>query len=292
MIPDITTHNQPQHQIPLDWVGMRNVQLPVKTENLLLPATSDILVNLHDQKAKGIHMSRLYLSAKEAFEGSNISFEVLEALAQKCIETHKEISDQALINVHFELPRKTKALLSDNTGWRYYPMTLSCHATKEETTFQVEFELLYSSTCPCSAALSRQSLKDRFEQHFPQKEVHRGEVSAWIMDEHNQTATPHSQRSRALVSLEVGKSADFRDIESFIEVGEHALQTVVQGAVKRVDEQKFAELNAQNMMFSEDAARKLQNAYEPIKNILDYHIEVQHLESLHPHDAVAVVTKK
>ena len=72
---------------------------------------------------------------------------------------------------------------------------------------------------------------------------------------------------------------------------ENALQTPVQAVVKREDEQEFARLNATNLMFCEDAGRRLQNAFDNNAEYLDFWIRVNHLESLHPHDAVAVVTK-
>ncbi len=66
---------------------------------------------------------------------------------------------------------------------------------------------------------------------------------------------------------------------------EDALGTPVQTAVKRADEQAFARLNGQNLMYVEDAARKIQqslgNAFPQSS------VSVRHVESLHPHDAVA-----
>ncbi len=57
----------------------------------------------------------------------------------------------------------------------------------------------------------------------------------------------------------------------------------MQTAVKRADEQAFAALNGQNLMFVEDAARRIEAALVGYQNP---GIQVRHLESLHPHDAV------
>jgi GTP cyclohydrolase I len=65
----------------------------------------------------------------------------------------------------------------------------------------------------------------------------------------------------------------------------------VQTAVKREDEQEFARLNGQNLMFCEDAARKIQAALNAVDTYSDFWVRVNHLESLHAHDAVSVVTK-
>ena len=59
--------------------------------------------------------------------------------------------------------------------------------------------------------------------------------------------------------------------------------------MKREDEREFARLNAENPMFCEDAARRLVPAIEALPGVRGYEISVRHLESLHPHDAVATV---
>ncbi|CAK7075325.1 MAG: GTP cyclohydrolase FolE2 [Kerstersia gyiorum] len=51
----------------------------------------------------------------------------------------------------------------------------------------------------------------------------------------------------------------------------------------RADEQAFAALNGQNLMFVEDAARRIEAA---LSGYASPSVHVRHLESLHPHDAV------
>ena len=71
---------------------------------------------------------------------------------------------------------------------------------------------------------------------------------------------------------------------------EGALGTPVQAAVKREDEQAFAELNAANLMFCEDAARRVAAVLSSDPRVEHYDATVSHYESLHPHDAVARVS--
>ena len=73
---------------------------------------------------------------------------------------------------------------------------------------------------------------------------------------------------------------------------EGALKTPVQTAVKRVDEQEFAKLNGQNLMFCEDSARRLKQALDGQPCYQDFWLRVNHLESLHAHNAVAIATKE
>ena len=65
----------------------------------------------------------------------------------------------------------------------------------------------------------------------------------------------------------------------------------MQAAVKREDEQEFARLNGQNLMFCEDAARRLQHTMNASTQFDDFWLRINHLESLHAHDAVSVTTK-
>jgi GTP cyclohydrolase I len=73
-----------------------------------------------------------------------------------------------------------------------------------------------------------------------------------------------------------------------IETAEAALGTAVQTAVKRADEQAFALANGQNLMFCEDAARRLHAALRTLTGVSGFSVRVEHAESLHAHDAVAV----
>ena len=61
--------------------------------------------------------------------------------------------------------------------------------------------------------------------------------------------------------------------------------------VKREDEQAFAELNAANPIFVEDAARLFCKKLESHSAITDFRIVVNHQESLHSHDAISILTE-
>ncbi|KUJ91951.1 MAG: putative GTP cyclohydrolase, partial [Pseudomonas sp. 63_8] len=63
--------------------------------------------------------------------------------------------------------------------------------------------------------------------------------------------------------------------------------TPVQTAVKRADEQAFALANGQNLMFCEDAARRLHRTLRQLPQASAFRLKVVHAESLHAHDAVA-----
>jgi GTP cyclohydrolase I len=98
-------------------------------------------------------------------------------------------------------------------------------------------------------------------------------------------ATPHSQRSLAQVTIRQHSTTQDLKIVELIDLIEETLQTATQTAVKRIDEQTFAKRNGENLMFVEDAARRLSHALA--QHYTDWSLKVDHQESLHPHNAVA-----
>ncbi|GIS51959.1 MAG: hypothetical protein Ct9H90mP27_4500 [Gammaproteobacteria bacterium] len=62
-------------------------------------------------------------------------------------------------------------------------------------------------TCPCSAALSRQLIKSKFQSDFGAAgSVDVAEMEAWLGQEESIVATPHSQRSTAKVMVRLNSS--------------------------------------------------------------------------------------
>ncbi len=61
--------------------------------------------------------------------------------------------------------------------------------------------------------------------------------------------------------------------------------------VKGENEQEFASPNAANLMICEDAGRRVQKAPDEATRYSDFWVCVEHMESLHPNDAVSVFTK-
>ena len=63
-LPDIAAQAARQ-ALPLEWVGMCGIALPVLFDGQRLVATADAGVSLDDGEARGIHMSRLYLALEQ-----------------------------------------------------------------------------------------------------------------------------------------------------------------------------------------------------------------------------------
>ncbi|QDV52475.1 GTP cyclohydrolase FolE2 [Gimesia fumaroli] len=296
-LPDIANETVPQIGGTLDRVGMSGVELVLRLrdasgEIFRTPARADAAVSLDDEQVKGIHMSRLFLSLNNRLADAELSLPLVNDILKEFIQTHQDMSANSFLTLSYEHSLKRPALLSDHAGWRAYPVQIQSALKQGTFQHQLSVRLTYSSACPCSAALSRQLIQQAFEKAFGDRsELTHDEIFQWLGTQEAILAVPHSQRSHADVTVELDSELDDFPIESLIDYLERVIATPVQTAVKREDEQEFARLNGSNLMFCEDAARKLKAALTQLEGVKDFRVEINHLESLHPHDAAAVATR-
>ncbi|WP_445577266.1 GTP cyclohydrolase FolE2 [Pseudomonas sp. E141] len=284
-LPDVAAQASRQ-ALPLDWVGMCGIAVPVLIDGQRLNAIADAGVSLDDGEARGIHMSRLYL-ALELLESTALSPMLLRRILQQFLDSHAGLSDAASLSICTDLLFKRPALVSPLAGWKRYPVSIEAHLKNDVFHVELTIQIAYSSTCPCSAALARQLIQQQFVDDFANKALEHAGVLAWLGSSKGILATPHSQRSTATVKLRLNSDVDELPLLSLINEAEAALGTAVQTAVKRADEQAFALANGQNLMFCEDAARRLSMALRRSPDIASLDVRVVHAESLHAHDAVA-----
>ena len=284
-LPDIAAQASRQ-ALPLDWVGMCGIALPILIDGQRLSAKADAGVSLDDGEARGIHMSRLYL-ALEMLEQQDLQPALLRQVLQRFLDSHEGLSSSAYLRIHTDLLLKRPALVSPLSGWQTYPVTIEARLEKQMFHVELKIDVTYSSTCPCSAALARQLIQQQFVDHFGNKSLQHEDVLAWLGSANGIVATPHSQRSSALLQVHLQPDVQALPLTALIDQAEAALGTAVQTAVKRADEQAFALANGQNLMFCEDAARRLNLALKRSDAVQAIQLKVIHAESLHAHDAVA-----
>jgi GTP cyclohydrolase IB len=248
-------------------VGISNFRLPIRYRtrdgaDMTLETSVTGTVSLEADK-KGINMSRImrsfYGHAHERF-----SFGVIEA----ALDDYKADlgSFDARIQMRLSFPAQVTSLRSALVGWQYYDIALELieHAGVRRRIMHLDF--VYSSTCPCSLELSEHARRTR-----------------------GQLATPHSQRSVARISVVL--QGDTLWFEDLIDIARAAVPTETQVMVKREDEQAFAELNAANPIFVEDAARSFCDGLRRDPRVGDFRVIASHQESLHSHDAVSLLTE-
>ncbi|MBP6439431.1 MAG: GTP cyclohydrolase I FolE2 [Thermomonas sp.] len=294
-LPDVAA-DAPALARPLDWVGMDAMALPIRLpgehgQALHVPAQVDVAVDLGDAAARGIHMSRLYLQLQESLANEALSAPALRKLLESCIASQQGLSSRARLRLRYDHLLLRPALASGNSGWKNYPVALEAELRDGHLQLSLAFSVEYSSTCPASAALSRQVNAQRFATDFAGvRPLSNDAVRDWLASERGLAATPHAQRSRAELRVELKPAFDELPLKALVDAVEAALGTPVQTAVKREDEQAFAELNAANLMFCEDAARRVAAALATDPRVSAWQVRVAHFESLHPHDAVASVS--
>ena len=255
--------------LTIQHVGISNFRLPIRfrtreggVERLRTSVSGTVSLSAG---LKGINMSRIMRTFYEYAE-TTFSFEIMEMV----IDAYKSNlgSMDARLQMSFEFPIRVESLRSGLSGYQYYDVTLEVSETRGCRRKVMHLDYVYSSTCPCSLELSEDARRRR-----------------------GQLATPHSQRSVARVSLVVNDEAECLWFEDVIDLCRKAVPTETQVIVKREDEQAFAELNAANPIFVEDAARLFSEQLKSDSRVRDFRVVASHQESLHSHDAVSILTQ-
>ena len=246
-------------------VGISNFRLPMQIATRDGPHLAQVSVTgtvSLEAGRKGINMSRIMRSFYAHAE-TQVGFDVVDAVLAGYRDDLDSLDARLLLT--FALPLKVESLRSGLTGWQYYNVSMEVAQTGGTRRRVLHLDYVYSSTCPCSLELSEHARRTR-----------------------NQLATPHSQRSVARLSVEVTGDTS---VEDLIEMCRRQVPTETQVMVKREDEQAFAELNAANPIFVEDAVRLFSEGLTELPGVGDFRIAASHQESLHSHDAVSVLTQ-
>ena len=255
--------------VPIQQVGIHNFKLPLKYRTkagkiLTLETSVTGTVSL-EADLKGINMSRIMRSFYE-HKGGVITGEWMGKILKNYLR--KVETKDARLKISFSYPMLRTSLRTGLEGWQFYDVAFEGVMTRDGRYRRyIHFDFVYSSACPCSAELTEHA-----------------------RDQRGAYGVPHSQRSKARVTIEEaeGKKIWIEDVHAHCL---RALQTETQVMVKREDEQAFAELNGAYLKFVEDAARLLYLEFDQDQRIADFRIACSHLESLHSHDAVSVICK-
>jgi GTP cyclohydrolase I len=255
--------------VPILQVGISRFKLPLKYSTkkaapLTLETTVSGTVSL-DAQSKGINMSRIirtfYTYKDRIFSPQSLNDILVAYKKELC-------SERAQLKLSFNYPLLQKSLRSNLEGYQYYQVAYEGIAEPEGNirTF-IHLDFVYSSACPSSSELAEHARETR-----------------------SIYAIPHSQRSKARITVELDPGSDLT-IEDVRNHALAALKTETQVMIKREDEQAFAEMNGAYTKFVEDAARLIYAELNEDRRIIDFRITCSHLESLHSHDAIAVINK-
>lgn len=281
----------------LDWVGIEKVRIPIMLPGANSGSWAEVSagVNLTKLDERGIHMSRLFHIIQTHLVSVNFidDLKILLAAHQAILASQQLLSDWAELKIQMMFPYLQKSLVSEKEAMTLVPLTLRVFGSQHQPIIELGLEIIYSSTCPQSYALSTQALTEDFESKFnEQSQISFSAIKQWL--EQGLVATPHAQRSRARVQGQwLASELILKQNFSISELITHlyqSIKTVSQSYVKREDEKAFALLNAQQSLFCEDAARLLSKTLMAW-DCLDFSGEVTHFESLHPFDVTAKFSK-
>lgn len=253
-LPDVQSSTDPRN-IPIEYVGVRGVQLPVcvKSANGMQHsvATIGMYVTLPAQQ-KGTHMSRFLGLLQQHTEP--LSAESLPALMQEMLKTLHAPAGR----IDFEFPYfvlKT-APVSGLESLLNYQVRWTVEHKNDETTVIQSVVVPVTSLCPCSKEISRFGA--------------------------------HNQRSHITIAAKLNAALP---IEKLIRYAEQSASCELWSTLKRVDEKYVTEYAYQNPKFVEDLIRDVAVALNADPNITAYRIQAENFESIHNHSAYAQISK-
>jgi len=256
-LPDVQYTN-PKYPIRINRVGINTVELPifVSMKNGGVQhsvAKVDCYVDLAAE-LKGTNMSRLIIGLQK-FVGQQLSGKLIASISEN-IRISAE-ADTCEVSYRFPYFIQKIAPASHEPGILPYHICFTGIKTKDNFTFRLGVKVLATSLCPCSKEISDYGA-------------------------HNQ---------KALIEMIVeGKENTFIWIEDLIEVAETSASCEIYSVLKRIDERVVTEKAYENPKFVEDIARSVYNKLSENEDIKSFKIIVESDESIHAHNAVAIMT--
>jgi len=243
--------------VTLQKVGIRNVYVDRRWNGEKVVTRQSAYVSLKD--LKGIHMSRL-AGTLIAWEDEEIGTD--DELLEELSATHDGS------NAYWKCRWEDKWVGVDGSRFMV-PLTLEGKLVDGTTRWYLTFTVPYASVCPCSAEMC-----NTVRAGIPHMQRSRVTVTVRIHD----TAVSSSQSLPWAVSAII---ADVCDVVKLLPVP----------VMKREDELRWCQQAEEHKMFVEDVARQVAKVAESWNWIDDWVIVAEHEESIHEHNAVAVVWK-
>jgi GTP cyclohydrolase I len=254
-------------ELAIDRVGVKNLCYPIQIrdrhagdgEHLQnTVATIQLTVDL-PHHFKGTHMSR-FVEVLHAHGPVLHVLNIRAILEQLTIKLH---AVEAHADFEFPFFLEKRAPVSRAKSLMNYRVRFSATLSKRAASKQEQFDFVVTvivpvtTLCPCSKAISE--------------------------------AGAHNQRGEVTFSIRCTKAMW---IEEMIRRVEDAASSELYTLLKRPDEKFVTEHAYAHPVFVEDLVRNVAIASERDPNILWYRIEAENFESIHNHNAYALIEKK
>lgn len=253
-LPDMQNSHDPRN-IAIDRVGVRQVKYPMR----VLDRSHEIQNTIGNftltvdlpSHFKGTHMSR-FLEVLSENEGT-VSVQSIPKILAELRERLSASTSHLVVSFPFFITKP--APVTGKTGLMEYTCTFSATGGAE-TDFVLRIEIPVATLCPCSKEIS--------------------EYGA-----HNQ---------RGIVTVEV-RTNDLVWIEEIVEKVESVASAPLFPVLKRPDEKWVTEHAYENPRFVEDMVREVALQLDGDRRIDWYRIEVENHESIHAHNAYAMLER-
>jgi GTP cyclohydrolase I len=252
-----TQNERDDRNIAIDRVGVKALRFPVEVRekgggSQRTVAVTALAVDLPEH-FKGTHMSRFV----EVLNSHGNCLDVRDM--KKVPEELFERLDATRAHVEFEFPffRSKKAPVTGKSGVLDYTIRFEVDARSSgESDFICTVMVPVATLCPCSKAISDYGA-------------------------HNQ---------RGMVTFAVRAKQPIW-IEDLIDLVESCASCELYSLLKRPDEKFVTEKAYDNPVFVEDLVRNIAGKANAQENILWYKVEAENFESIHHHNAYAMIEK-
>jgi GTP cyclohydrolase I len=256
--PLTDTQNEPDfRRIPIDRVGVKALRFPMQIRDKAHAvqhtiATTALTVDL-PHHFKGTHMSR-FVEVLNEF-GPELHVDKIESLLRAL--TRRLDSDSAHVDFEFPFFLEKSAPVTGSVGMMDYTARFYATLSNDAVDFVVTTVVPVTTLCPCSKAIS----------------VHGA----------------HNQRGHVTFSI---RSHPPLWIEDMIRLVEDSASSELYSLLKRPDEKAVTERAYENPVFVEDLVRNVAARSDDDERISWYRVEAENFESIHNHNAYAMVERR
>jgi GTP cyclohydrolase IB len=253
----IDTQSLPDHrEVAIDRVGVTNLRFPIQVRDKAhslqnTVATVSLTVDLPHQ-FKGTHLSRFIEILNQ--HGSMIHVDNIRGIL-KHLQTRLQ-AEQAHVEFEFPFFIEKRAPVTGAIGLMDYTVKFTATASQDERDFVVTVVVPVTTLCPCSKAISRSGA--------------------------------HNQRSQVTFAIRFNAPIW---IEELIQLVESAASSELYSLLKRPDEKAVTERAYDHPVFVEDLVRNIAIKANDDSRIVWYKVEAENYESIHNHNAYAMIEK-
>ena len=248
---------EPDHRnLEIQKVGVKGLRYPIVVQdraNGTQHTVAEIQMSVHlPHSFRGTHMSR-FIEILNRHRGNIASDNLKEILEEMRARLDAEVAHMELEFPYFI---EKKAPVTGAAALQEYicRFSSSLGAKEKDTDFILGVRVPVTTLCPCSREISEEGA--------------------------------HNQRS--FLSIEV-RFCGFVWIEDLIELAEKAASSALYPLLKREDEKYVTEHAYNNPRFVEDVVRECGLSLEQMKDVYWYRVEAENFESIHNHNAYALI---